>query len=273
VAELRAKGELKGPSDHDLPVMTVTSADGKLTAVLFGYACHATTTALYEWSSDWPGAACVELEKAHPGATAVCWTGCGGDQNPLPRGSYDRVAEYGHAAASGVEAAMSSGRMKSVESSAALAMSYGEIDLPFAPLPSKEKLEADLKAQDKFVANRAKILLAQLQRDGRLPPHYPYPVQVWRLGSGLKWVFLGGEVVVDYSLRLKKELGSENTWVAGYTNDVMAYIPSLRVLNEGRYEGDISMVYYCLPTKWAAPIEELIVKEVHRQVDELAKGN
>ena len=54
---------------------------------------------------------------------------------------------------------------------------------------------------------------------------YPYPVQLWRVGPELQWITLGGEVVVDYSLRLKKELGPA-TWVAGYTNDVMAYIPS-----------------------------------------------
>src|SRR3712207_8784409 len=53
----------------------------------FGYACHATTTALYEWSGDWPGAAQIELEKAHPGATAMFWAGCGADQNPLDRKS------------------------------------------------------------------------------------------------------------------------------------------------------------------------------------------
>ena len=96
-------------------------------------------------------------------------------------------------------------------------------------------------------------------------------MQVWQLGDGLTWVLLGGEVVVDYSLRLKKELGPGRTWVAAYTNDVMAYIPSLRVLNEGGYEGEGSMVYYALPTKWAPEVEELIVKEVHRQVEETRK--
>jgi neutral ceramidase len=72
---------------------------------------------------------------------------------------------------------------------------------------------------------------------------------------------------VDYSLRLKKELGENGTWVAGYTNDVMAYIPSLRVLKEGGYEGGGAMVYYGLPAPWAPETEEMIVKEVHRLLD------
>jgi hypothetical protein len=82
-------------------------------------------------------------------------------------------------------------------------------------------------------------------------------------------VTLGGEVVVDYSIRLKTELGVDNVWVAGYANDVMAYIPSLRVLREGRYEGGDSMVYYGQPSPWAEDVEELIVREVHRQVESL----
>jgi hypothetical protein len=88
-------------------------------------------------------------------------------------------------------------------------------------------------------------------------------VQVWRLGSDLTWIALGGEVVVDYSRRLKNELGLGTTWVAGYTNDVMAYIPSVRVLKEGGYEGGGAMVYYGLPASWSPRVEELIVAAVH----------
>jgi neutral ceramidase len=269
VPALREKGMLRGPVDHDLPVMTVTGAggdgDGKLRAVVFGYACHATTTSLYEWSGDWPGAAQIELERAHPGATAMFWAGCGADQNPLPRRTYEMVAEYGRQAAAGVNAALASGKLQPIEPT--LAASYGEIDLPYAELPTAEQLARDAASQDKYVAVRATMLADQVARDGRISPHYPYPVQAWRLGRDVRFVLLGGEVVVDYALRLKKELGGspEGTWVAGYTNDVMAYIPSLRVLNEGGYEGAAAMVYYGLPSKWAPDVEELIVKEVRRQ--------
>ena len=34
-----------GPVDHDVPVLRVSDAQGKLVAVLFGYACHNTTWA------------------------------------------------------------------------------------------------------------------------------------------------------------------------------------------------------------------------------------
>ena len=97
-----------------------------------------------------------------------------------------------------------------------------------------------------------------------ISPTYPYPVQVWKLGNnGVTWIALGGEVVVDYSLRLKKELGIGKTWVTGYANDVMAYIPSERVLTEGGYEGDTSMIVYMQPSKWKAGLEDRIVQAVH----------
>src|SRR5205085_8520311 len=108
------------------------------------------------------------------------------------------------------------------------------------------------------------------EKNGSLKETYSYPVQTWQLGTDLTWIALGGEVVVDYSVRLKKELGK--VWVTGYANDVMAYIPSLKVLKEGRYEGATSMIYYGQPCAWRPRVEELIVAEVHRQVKRVRKN-
>jgi neutral ceramidase len=144
---------------------------------------------------------------------------------------------------------------------------YSEIDLPFAEVPTREQWVTTAESKNKYEVLRAKAMLAKLDRGETIPKTYPYPVEVWRLGPDLKWALLGGEVVVDYSLRLKKELGENGTWVAGYTNDVMAYIPSLRVLKERGYEGGGAMVYYGLPAPWAPETEEMIVKEVHRLLD------
>ena len=108
------------------------------------------------------------------------------------------------------------------------------------------------------------MLLEDIDAGTPLAPTYPYPVQHWRLGD-VQWFFLGGEVVVDFPIRLKAELSGPKTWVAGYTNDVMAYIPSRRVLLEGGYEGGGAMVYYGMPTSWSDQVETAIVDEVHRQ--------
>jgi predicted xylose isomerase-like sugar epimerase len=77
-------------------------------------------------------------------------------------------------------------------------------------------------------------------------------------------ITLGGEPVVDYSLKFKEQFGQQ-TWVVGYCNDVMAYIPSLRVLKEGGYEGGGAMIPYGQPAlRWGDDVEDLISASVDR---------
>ena len=149
-----------------------------------------------------------------------------------------------------------------------LASTFGglssELAIPLESIPTRDALVQESMNPNKYIAARAKHLLKQLEAEGELRTTVPYPVQTWQLGE-LSWVFLGGEVVVDYALRLKKELGP-NLWVTGYANDVMAYIPSVRVLKEGGYEGGGAMVYYGIPSAWSPKVEEMILDEVHRKV-------
>ena len=98
------------------------------------------------------------------------------------------------------------------------------------------------------------------------------PVQVVGLGEKLALVALGGEVVVDYSLRLKREYPQFDLIVAGYTNDVMCYIPSRRVLGMvGHYGYEIveSMIYYEQPGPFAESVEECVVGACHRLLAKL----
>jgi hypothetical protein len=258
-----------GPVDHDVPVLRVTAADGKLVAVVFGYACHNTTMQFYRWCGDYAGYAQEELQKKHPGAVAMFWTGCGGDANPLPRSKLELCKKYGHELAGAVDAVLA-GKMTPV--TGRLACRYAEIALPYAEVPGKEKLAADMLSKNHALRKRAEKLKKALDEGGKIDDHYRhYPVEVWALGDEVLWVALGGEVVVDYSRRLKKELaGKRAVWVTGYANDVMAYVASARVLKEGGYEADSSMIYYGLPSRWAPAVEEKIVAKVHELAREVA---
>jgi hypothetical protein len=259
VPELRAAGALKGPVDHDVPVLRVAAPDGRLRAVVFGYACHNTVLSGYQWCGDYAGFAQIEIEKAQPGALALYFAGCGGDQNPLPRRKVELAEKYGRELADSV-AAVLAGRLEPIAGAAAAR--FAEVDLPFERIPTADDLAEQLKNKNVYEQRRARLLTALLKADGRLSPTYPYPVQVWRPGAGPTWIALGGEVVVDYSIRLKKELGPGRTWVTAYAGDVPAYIPSARVLAEGGYEGGGAMVYYGLPSRWGGRVEELIVEKV-----------
>jgi neutral ceramidase len=264
---------LPGPVDHDVPVLSVREPSGNLRAVLFGYACHNTALGNYQINGDWAGFAQHELEERYPGAVALYVQGCGADINPLPRyqGSDASLASYmlglprmyGSILAAAVAVTLA-GSMQPV--AGPLNAALRKVDLPFHNVPSRKELEQRL--EDKRDANvygrrHAELMLSILKRDGKLPSGYPYPVQVWRFGKGLALVSLAGEVVVDYSLRLKAQHGWTTTWVAGYCNDVFAYIPSHRVLNEGGYEGGDAMIYSSNPAPFGAAVEELIIEQVN----------
>lgn len=260
VPDKRTKGELAGPSDHDVPVLSVRTPEGGLKAVLFGYACHATVLSGQTWNADYPGYAQMELEKQFPGAVALFWAGCGGDQNPVPRRELPLARAYGADLAARVGDVL---RAHMPELAPKLAVSYRILEAPLGTLPTNDEIKANLASTNRFEVARAKYLLRRIEQHGGLEGAYPYPIGVWTLGDEIDFVFLGGEVVVDYALRLKRERRGPKTWVAAYSNDVMAYIPSLRVLKEGGYEGGGSNVYYGLPALWHETIEEVIVNGVH----------
>jgi hypothetical protein len=251
-----------GPVDHDVPVLRIDGADGRLRALLFGYACHNTTLTQtsYQFCADYAGFAQQYLEADHPGVTALFLTGCGGDQNPYPRSTLPLAQAHGRTLATAVEAALGA---TVVPLAGNLRSAYAEIDLDYAPPPTRAEYEEQLKSKNKNDVRHARRMLALLDRDGRLPKNYPYPIQVVRLGPGLELVALSGEAVVDYSLRLKRDLGGETrVWMAAYSNDVMAYIPSERVLREGGYEGGEAMRVTLHPGPWAPGLEEKIVGKV-----------
>lgn len=247
-----------GPVDHDVPVLSVRDSRGGLVAIVAGYACHATVFMDYQIGGDWPGCAQEQIEAAHPGAVALFVQGCGGDSFAFPRKSAELAAIYGRKLAAAVEQTLGS---EMVPLSGPLRTAFACVDVPFQAPPSRQELEKGRDGPDRIARRHAALLLRQLDGAGRLPDRYPYPVQVWRFGHGLTLIALGGEVVVDYSRRLKAQYGWDTTWVAGYSNDTFAYIPSLRVLREGGYEGRDAMVFKGLPAPFAESVEETIVGE------------
>jgi hypothetical protein len=217
-----------GLVDHTVPVLRVAGADGQLRAVLFGYACHNTTMGFLRWLGDYAGYAQEYLQQDHPGLTALFVTGCGADQNPYPRSQLQYAQRHGRSLATAVEAALEIGQTTPRHQRVLhgpLRAALETVDLEFA------------------VADR---------------PDHAYPVQVFRFGSDLALIALGNEVVIDYALRLKRELGQPDgpaIWVAGYSNGYSGYIPSQRVLLEGGYEAD--------SRPWKPDLEERIIAKVH----------
>jgi len=255
-----------GPVDHDVPVLRVDSPDGKLRAVLFGYACHCTTLDFYKFCGDYAGFAQEYIEQEHPGTAALFVAGCGGDQNPYPRRgprTLEYCMEHGRALANGVEAALAP-RARPV--AGPIRAVLDTVTLEFAEPPSREQLKEQAKSENKYERLHAETLLKELEQTGKIGTTYPYLIQVIQFGNDLTMIALAGEVVVDYSLRLKAELPGRPVWVAAYCNDVFGYLPSLRVLQEGGYEAGDMMVYTPLPGPFAPSVEKLVVDKVHELV-------
>ena len=248
--------ELKGPNDYAVPVIKIESPDKQLLAVVFGYACHPTTLSINMFSGDYAGFAQLELEKRYPGVTAMFFQGAGADQNPLPRRTVPLAIQYGKQLAATVERVLSE-EMPQQESN--LITRYSEIDLLIDdPLPTEE-LQVIAKGSD-YQARWANGIISELKTKGHLIKSYPFPVGYWQIGQQ-KLFILGGESVIAYSVKLKQTYG-EQIFVMSYANDVMGYIPSEVILEEGGYEGDTSQRVYGLPSKWSKSVESKIISEL-----------
>lgn len=267
-ANRRVSFSPQGPVDHAVPVLRVESAAGALRAIVFGYACHNTTLqdTFVRYHGDYAGVAQAVLERRHPGALALYVAGCGADANPSPRGTVEHVEAHGAALADAVDSALSAAQ----GIGPGLRAAYGVVDLPFADDGVREQWRSQLKVEEVYLQRHAALMTAASSRDGALPRVQPVPVQVWRF-DGLALVAIGGEVVVDYALRLAREYPDSAMWAAGYSNDVFGYLPSERVLREGGYEGADAMIYYGRPGPFAAGVEARVFGEVARLMRRTAR--
>jgi neutral ceramidase len=260
----RARGPqsraLPGPVDHDVPVLAVRSGES-LRGIVFGYSCHTTALSGLGISGDYAGFAQIDLEKAFPGSVAMFVQNCGGDANPLPRlrGQDDEAVSLaerrGLVLSEAVRQVLAA---PMVALSGPFRVAMGETELEFEPGLPRDEVEQRAPNLSGMHRREFEHFLEQYKTLGELPGKVNYPAQVWRFGDGLALIALTGETVVDYSLKLKEAYGWNTTWVCGYNNDLLCYVPSLRVLREGGYEGTLGMWEYGHRAPFAESVEERI---------------
>lgn len=263
--------KLGGQVDHDVPVLAVKTGDG-IKAIVFGYSCHTTALSGLSINGDYAGFAQIDLEKSYPGSVALFVQNCGGDANPLPRirgverddQAIELARMYGHILAEAVRQVIAE-KMISIDGPIRAVM--GETELFLQPGMPVEELRRRLPEVSGITRREYEHFIRQYQADGELPDRVKYPIQVWRFGSGFTWIAMTGETVVDYSLKFKSMYGWDNTWVCGYNNDLLSYVPSLRVLKEGSYEGTTGMFEY----GHRAPYTETVEEQITTLVTELVK--
>src|SRR5579871_3241544 len=231
--------------DHALPVMTITPTSGSTTpmAILFGYACHPVSRggdSFYD--SDYPGIVEARLEARFSGTTAFFLTGAAGDQNPVLMGGSVPVAAQGAEVYRGVLRAIASGG-RAVNGS--ITTKYSELALPFdlnqEPLSSFRATYAARVTNDPNgttpTGRHAAKMVSEIDSN-TLPSGMPLPIQMWGFDGAqpLKLAAIGGEPVSGYSIVFKNALGGDAAlWVAGYANEIPAYVPSDEMLVNGGY--------------------------------------
>ena len=195
--------------------------------------------------------------------------GTGADANPSPRGGgLADVERHAVTIADEVDRVLATA-MRPIRSIPQTTLRY--IDLPLAPLPTRAEWESRAKRDDPG-GFQARDVLRRLDRGERLATTVPYPIQTWAFGPDLAMVFLGGEVVADYGLRLKRELDAGRLWVNGYSNDVAFYVASKRMIPEGGYEVDQSMVFYGQLAPLGEGTEDLIIRTVRESLPRFVRA-
>jgi hypothetical protein len=262
----------KGPVDHSVPVLRVVSKrSGKQLAIVAGYACHNTTLTgeFYEVSGDYAGFAQIEMENSNPGTTAMFLMLCGADQNPNPRSSLDLAKTHGKALADAAQRVLD-GKVTMTRVEGPITAAFELTKLNFEA-HTRETFEKELSSKIPAQVRRGKLMLQQYD-EGHPARTLPYPVQAVSFGKSLTLLALGGEVVIDYSIRAKREFPKANLVVLGYSNDVPCYIPSLRILKEGGYEANDSMIYYGQPGPFAEDVEETVFAAVRRVMKRVVRN-
>jgi len=263
--------KLGGQVDHDVPVLVGKSGE-TIMAIVFGYSCHTTALGGLSINGDYAGFAQIELEKSYPGSIALFVQNCGGDANPLPRvrgiENDDQAIElarmYGHILAEAVRQVIAG---KMLPLSGPIRAVMGETELFLQPGMPIDELRSRLPEVSGITRREYEHFIRQYQTQGNLPDRVKYPIQVWRFGTNFTWIALTGETVVDYSLKFKSIYGWDNTWVCGYNNNLLSYVPSLRVLNESGYEGTTGLFEY----GHRAPYTETVEEQITTLVAELVK--
>ena len=211
-----------------MPVLLIESTKGVPRAVVFTYACHCTSIrngqeGFYKYHPDYAGVAAEQIER----------------QLPVRLRSMPPVAPETSIRSRRVESSRPkrTGNLyqpwcspHSIKPSdgdpGPLRTTYREIALPLAAIPSRQKYVELSHEPDLLPAAARSHYFVLVRRWMREPlPKKSFPIQIWRFGKDLTLVALSGEVVVDYALRLKKELGADRTWVVAYANEVPCYIP------------------------------------------------
>jgi len=238
--------EPRKPIDTDVPILRALTPEGKVRAVLFGYAAHPTTMGGYLIGPDYPGFAKDWIAAAYPECLPIFLQGCGGDiktrytKIKQPIGNPTKAeGRFGHVL------------LEPVEIVAEIGHALGRAVVTATCVPP-EPLGTYLGG-----------IFDDLYLPDRKDPHttfHPNAVQVLRIGD-VYIIGMRSEICVDIGLRIKRELAGLKVWANGYGHWGGGYLTDAQGCEEGGYEAK----------NWYHPTAaDIMVKKVVEITRELA---
>ena len=252
-----------GVFDTELGVVRLEGAGGRPIGAVMNYACHPVCLMAdnYLISADYPGFARYLLEERLGGGMAIFFNGACGNVNPreaavdhgMASGSNFRTTER-----AGENVAQEAARVwgkAAVADDVTLAFARRTISLPAnyeRALRTAEAAVAEAERQAALPApeetpyvtwryrpslERAKARLARVRERGSAP--ITCEIQAIRVGPV---AFLGwpGEIFCELGMAAKQGSPFRPTYVIGYANGSVGYVPTPEAFGEGGYEVDVA---------------------------------
>ncbi len=255
-----------GRWDPDVAIVRLSEPGGPTAALLFSYACHATTMGGQLIGGDYPGHAQLCLEREFPGAAAMFLAGCFGDVRPrmvnasgrFCAGTLDDVRALGRELSLAVMAGLT-GDTQDISGP----LSYGMevVSLPYQDVPTKEELAEIAGGSDNKKAKWAQIVLDR--NPGALPTTRPSTVQSIGIGP-FRLVAFNDETCLGYQLAVKEALAPAPALVAAYCGSSRSYVPTADMLPEGGYEALTNIYVYGEPAALAPEAESILLAAARR---------
>ena len=271
--QIQIAANRSGPADAEVSALGAYRTDGTPIAFLMNYPCHGVVLCednlLY--SRDWPGFAMDEIETAAasaggPRPISIFIQGATGNIDPRSRGSFEVAEEHGRAmgrsafdalrhAPSIADARIATRKLaldlKLKDFSADLAIARECAAQTQASLDNHRggdgyqlKRLRDHHAQSLAALTALEALEEQNRRDRRVDMtsrELATAMSIVTLGN-LAIVGIPGELFVELGLAIKANPHFAQTFVAGYCNDLIGYLPTRAAYPEGGYEVDTARI-------------------------------
>jgi len=205
-----------GSTDDDVGILRIDRMDGQLKAVFVNYACHGTSLGGRNnfITPEWNGYMLEYIEEQFPGVIAIFAPGAAGDINPRFVGGLE-------------------GYMDNIENTKVLGCEIGREVVNIIPkIKTDIPLDHEIKLAGQNIMCPKKY--GEVVKDFRNTT-ITIPITAIRIDD-FTWVTFPGELFHEIGLTIKASMRSSNTYIVGYSNGSVGYLPTQKAYSEGGYE-------------------------------------